>query len=58
MLMTPNEFYHMTDLSFERDIISLDSASSNQLGLDMLGWKYSTETICYFDLVSDYMFLP
>ena len=56
--MTPNDFYHMTDLSFERDIISLDSASSNQLGLDMLGRKYSTETICYFDLVSDYMFLP
>ena len=58
MSVTPNDFYHMTDLSFKRDIISLDSASSNQLGLDMLGRKYSTETICYFDLVSDYMFLP
>ena len=24
----------------------------------MLGRKYSIETICYFDLVSDYRFLP
>ena len=29
-----------------------------QLGIDMLGRKYSTKTIRYFDLVSDYMFLP
>ena len=29
-----------------------------QLGIDMLGGKYTIETICYFDLVSDYMFLP
>ena len=32
--------------------------SGIQLGLDMLGRKYSIKTICYFDLVSDYMLLP
>ena len=58
MMVIPYDFYHMTDLSFERVIISLDSVLIIQLGIDMLGRKYSTETICYFDLVSDYMFLP
>ena len=38
--------------------INLDGMSGIQLGLDMLGRKYSTKTICYFDLVSDYMLLP
>ena len=53
--MTPYDFYHMTGLSFERAIINLDDVSSIQLGLDMLGRNYSTETIRYFDLVLDYM---
>jgi len=48
----------MTDLSFEGAIISLDGVSGIQPGLDMLGRKYSTKAIRYFDLVSDYMFLP
>ena len=56
-IVTPLDFYRMTSLSFKGAIISLDSASGIQLGLDMLGSKYYTETICYFDLVSDYMFL-
>ena len=58
MTVTPYDFYHITGLSFEGSIISLDDVSRIQLGLDLLGRKYSTETICYFDLVSDYMFLP
>ena len=58
MIVTPYDFYHMTDLSFEGYIISMDSASGIQLGLDILGRKYSIETIHYFDLVLDYMFLP
>jgi len=57
MTVTPYDFYHMTGLSFEGVIISLDSMSGMQLGIDMLGRKYSIETIRYFDLVSDYMFL-
>ena len=57
MTMTPYDFYCMTGLSFEGAIIRLDDMSGIQLGLDMLGRKYSTETIHQFDLVSDYMFL-
>ena len=49
--MTPYDFYCMTSLSFKGAIISLDGVSGIQLGLDMLGRKYSIETICYFDLV-------
>ena len=45
MTVTPFNFFRMTDLNFEG-------------GINMLGRKYSTETICYFDLVLDYMFLP
>ena len=48
----------MTGLSFEGATISLDDVSGVQLGIDMLGRKYSTKTIRYFDLVSDYIFLP
>ena len=57
MTMTPYDFYHMTGLSFEEAIIWLDGVSGIQLDLNMLGRKYSAETIRYFDLVSDYMFL-
>ena len=56
--MTPYDFYRMTGLSFEVAIINLDGVSGIKLGLDMLGRKYSTETIRYFDLVLDYMLLP
>ena len=56
--MTPYDFYRMTGHSFEGATNSLDSVSGMQLGLNMLGRKYSTKTIPYFDLVLDYMFLP
>ena len=56
--VTPYDFYCMISLSFEGAIISLDGTSGVQLSIDMLGRKYCTETIRYFDLVSDYMFLP
>ena len=55
MTVTPYDFYRMTGLSSEGAIISLDGVSGIQLGLDMLGRKYFTKTICYFDLVLDYM---
>ena len=58
MTVTPYEFYYMIGLSFEGAIISLDGTSGVQLSIDMLGRKYSTKTICYFNLVSNYMFLP
>ena len=58
MMVTPYDFYCMTGLGCKGDIISLDGVSGMQLGIDMLGRKYSTKTICYFNLVLDYMFLP
>ena len=58
MTMTPYDFHYMTGLSFEGAIINLDSVLGIQLGLDMLGRKYPTKTIRYFDFVSDYMLLP
>ena len=58
MTVTPYDFYRMTGLSYEGSIINLDGVLGIQLGLDMLGRKYSIETIRYFDLVSDYMHLP
>ena len=58
MMVIPYDFHRMTSLSFKGDIISLDDVPGFQLGLDMLGRKYSIKNIRYFDLVSDYMFLP
>ena len=58
MTVTLYEFYHMIGLSFEGAIINLDNVSGIQLGFDMLGRKYSTKTIHYFDFVSNYMFRP
>ena len=55
MTVTPYDFYSITDLSFEGAIISLDGVLGIQLGLNMLGRKYSIKTIRYFDLVLDYM---
>ena len=48
MTVTPYNFYCMTGLNFEGAIINLDGLSNIQLGLDMLGRKYSTKTIHYF----------
>ena len=58
MTMTLYDFYPMTSFCFEGAIIYLDGMSGIQLGLDMLGRKYPTKTIRYFDLVLDYMLLP
>ena len=57
MIVTLYDFYRMIDLRFEGAIINMDGVSGIQLGLDMLGRKYSTKTVRYFDLVLDYMFL-
>ena len=47
----------MTGFSFEGAIINSVCVSGIQLDLDMLRRKYSTKTIHYFDLVSNYMLL-
>ena len=58
MTVSPYDFHCMTNLSFEGTIIDFDDVSSIQLGPDMLGRKYSIETIRYFYLVLDYLLLP
>ena len=58
MTVTPYDFYRMTGLSFKGTFTNLDGVSGIQLGLDIQGRKYSTKTIHYFELVSNYMFLP
>ena len=57
-MVSPYDFYCMTGLNFEGAIINLFGVLGIWLGLDMLGRKYFIETICYFELVLDYMFLP
>ena len=56
--MTPYDFHRMIGFSFEGAIINLDVVSGVQLGFDMLGRKYPTETNRYFDLELDFMLLP
>ena len=58
MMVTLYHFHYMIGLNFEGAIINLDGVLGIQLGLNMLGRKYSTKTIRYFDLVSGYMHLP
>ena len=58
MTVTPYDFFCMISFSFKGAIISLDGVSGVQLGINMLGRKYCTKTIHYFDLVSNYMFPP
>ena len=41
MIVTPYDFYCMTSLGFEGSIISLDGVLGMQLGINMLGRKYS-----------------
>ena len=57
MTVTLYDFYRITGLNSEGAIISLDGVLGIQLGFNMLGKKYSTKTIRYFNLVSDYMLL-
>ena len=58
MTVTPYNFYCMIGLSFKEAIINLECVLGIQLSLNTRRRKYSTETICYFNLVSDNMLLP
>ena len=45
----------MTSLRLDRPIINLESELGIQLGINLLGHKYLSEHIRYFDLEGDYM---
>ena len=46
-------FHRMIGLRFNGASISLEGKSSTQLGLELLGRRYATETIRYADLEAD-----
>lgn len=48
----------MTGLRFDEVLISLEDKSSTQLGVELLGRKYATETIYYTNLEVDFMRYP
>ena len=58
MTITPYDFHHMTGLRFDGVLISLEDESGIQLGIDLLGRRYATETIRCIDLEADFMHHP
>ena len=52
--MTPHDFHRMTDLRADGSIINLEGESGVQLGVDLLGHRYLSGHIHYFDLERDY----
>jgi len=58
MTITPHDFYYMTTLWFDGVPISLKDESGTQLGAELLGRRYTIETIHYIDLEVDFMHLP
>ena len=54
MMVTPNDFHRKKGLRFDGSLIDLKGESGIQLGIDLLGHKYSSESIRYFNLEVDY----
>lgn len=54
MIVTPHDFHQMIDLRCDGPFIDLEGESSTQLSIDLLGRKYLSESICYFDLEANY----
>ena len=58
MTVTPRDFHQMIGLRCDRTFINLEGASGVQLGIDLLGRRYSMDTIHYYDIEMDYRPLP
>ena len=54
MTMTPHDFHHMTSLRCNGALINLEGESGTQLGIDLLGRRYTIKTILYFNIKVDY----
>ena len=54
MTVTSHDFHQIMGLRFDGPFIDLEDESGIQLGVDLLGHKYLSESICYFDLEADY----
>jgi len=53
-MVTPHDFHQMIGLRFDGPLIDLEGESGIQLGVNLLGCRYSNESICYLDLEADY----
>ena len=54
MTVTPHDFHRMTGLSCNGTVINLRGTSDIQPGIELLGRRYSTDMICYYDIEMDY----
>ena len=50
MTVTPHDFHHMIGLRCDRALINLEGKSGTQLGIDLLGRRYNTNTIHFLTL--------
>ena len=58
MTIIPHDFHHMTGLRFDGIPISLEDKLGIRSGIDLLGRRYTTETIHYTDLEVNFMRHP
>ena len=54
MTVTPHDFHYMIGFRCDGALINLEGESSTQLGIDLLGRRYNTDTIHYFDIKMEY----
>ena len=54
MTMTPHDFHCMTSLRCDGALINLEGVLGTQLGIDLLGRRYTVKTIHYFNIKADY----
>ena len=54
MTMTPHDFHCMTGLRCDGALINLEGVLGTQLGIDLLGRRYTVKTIHYFNIKADY----
>lgn len=58
MTVSSRDFHHLTSLRYDGVVIILEGDLGTQLVINLLGRRYSTYMICYFDIESDYWPLP
>lgn len=58
MTMTPHDFHCMTSLRCDEALINFEGELGIWLGIDLPKRRYSTKTIYYFDLETNYEPVP
>ena len=54
MTVTPHDFHCMTGLRYDDATKNLKGELGTRLVINLLGRRYSTNMICYFDIEADY----